>query len=143
MISTVRDVGELTTADIPTDPTSKAFADFRDRAAYVYIMGSFPTHIRSHFTALLSMISRSVMEPSSLDRAFGGVKVNDEMVHRLRLEEHPMVRRTRLMLAEGYKLYRSGALTDRRPYGRIPMKNPLTGRSVVVQIDSSVKDDRA
>lgn len=121
----------------------KAFADFRDRAAYVYIMGSFPTHIRTYFTALLSMISRTVSEPASLDRAFGGVKVNEEMVHRLRLEEHPMVRRTRLLLAEGYRLYRSNDITGRRPYGRIPLHNPMTGVNVVVQIDGSVKDDRA
>lgn len=30
MMATVRDIGELTPADIPTDPASKAFADFRD-----------------------------------------------------------------------------------------------------------------
>ena len=53
-----------------------------------------------------------------------------------------MVRRVRILLAERCRLQRGGAITQRRPYGRIPMHNPLTGQRVVVQIDGSVNDDR-
>jgi hypothetical protein len=143
MMATVKDISELTVSDIPTDPSSKAFADFRDRAAYVYVMGAYPTHIRTYFTTLLSVVSHSVRSPASLDKSFGSIKINEDMANRLMLDDHPMVRRVRLLLAEGYKLHRTGSITERRPYGRIPMKNPMTGGSVVVQIDGSVKDDRA
>lgn len=39
--------------EVLTDPDSKEFSDLRDRMAYVYITGAFPTHLRSYFTNLL------------------------------------------------------------------------------------------
>lgn len=126
--------------DIPSDPASKDYVEFRDRAAYVYVTGSFPTHLRVHYTGLLRLVTRYNKEPVSLDQRTGHMAVNKEAVEKLMLEDHPMVRKVRAMIDKGYLIERSDSLTERRPYGRVPMFHPTTKERVAVQSDGSVRD---
>lgn len=98
----------------------KDYNDLRDRMAYVYICGSFPTHLRIWFTKLITMATGRSREPSALDKAGGAIKVNPDVVEKLALEQHPMVQAVRGYIREGWKIARQRQdYTDRRPYSRI------------------------
>lgn len=126
----------------------KDYTDLRDRLAYVYIMGSYPTHLRTLFTQLIGMATRKSVTPTSLDQLGGAVKVSDDIANRLQLENHPMVRSVREHLREGFKLTRSREdHTDRRPYSRVFLHRKIkAGRTGVFQekktvyINGAVKD---
>ena len=98
---TTAETTSATRDDIPRDVTTKEFRDFRDRAAYVRVTGTFPTHVRAHFNALLCAATEWVKGPSSADERFGHVQVSEDVAHDLQLDQHPMVRRVREEIARG------------------------------------------
>ena len=61
------------------DPGSKYFNDLRDRAAYVYIAGNFPSHLRIEFAGALRQVTRVYRKPSSLYGRVGVVKLDDDV----------------------------------------------------------------
>lgn len=85
-------------AAILADPSSKMFADLRDRAAYMYVTQCYPTHLRPFFTGALTEMRRYA------SRTAGGQGPAFELtfVHQLELDDHPMVVRVREMAAEGW-----------------------------------------
>jgi hypothetical protein len=123
---------------IPIDRDSRTYQDLRDRAAYLYIMGSFPSSLGNYMATLLTLVSRSVQAPSALDGSTGRTQVDREMAERLQLEQHPMVRRAQMLIAEGYGIDSVAAQADTRPYGRIYMRHRKTAHPIVVLIDGSV-----
>ena len=129
---------DLTKDDIPKDPNSKEYIDFRDRAAYVYITGTFPTHVRKYFTTLLRMATESAMGKSSLDGRSGHLKVAPDVVAILRLDEHPMVRKSKTYVSDGYVLATPTSVKDRRPFGKVDLVHPKTGDKVTIKSDGSV-----
>lgn len=127
------------------DPDSKAYHDLRDRAAYVYVTGTYPTHLRRYFTSLLRAITNYHRQPVSLDRRIGSMKLDDEAVARLELNVHPLVRKVQEYINKGYRIQVSRDLTSRRPFSKVFMfKLTSDGQRVAdrvtVQYDGSTKE---
>jgi hypothetical protein len=124
---------------ILSDPRSKDYKDLRDRAAYVYITGSFPTHLRTLMTSLLRAVTKYSRTPVSLDGSRGSIKLDNEMVDALGLDEHPMIRKVKHYIDQGYRLQPSPfSLKDRRPFSRVYLTKD--NDKVIVQADGSVRD---
>lgn len=125
-----------------TEQDSKEYQDLRDRAAYVYVTGSFPTHLRTLMTGLLRKITRYSRQPVSLDGRAGSTQVEQENVERLGLAMHPMVRKTKEFLAMGYAIQTQRGPNERRPYSKVFLYRRLRAgglERVTVQADGSVK----
>lgn len=125
------------------DKDTKDFNDLRDRAAYVYATGTFPTHLRTYMTALLSKITRYSRTPVSLDRRIGSLQIVEDNIQRLSLEDHPMTRKVREYIQKGYRIELDrDSLKNRRPYTKVFLwRNAGAGTErITVQSDGSVKD---
>jgi hypothetical protein len=122
----------------------KEYTDLRDRAAYVHATGSFPTHLRTYMTALLRKVSSYSRTPVSLDGRVGSLKIAEENIKRLGLDDHPMIRKVRGYVAHGYKIQVSRDPKTRRPYTKVFLYResaPGAGTErLTVQADGSVKE---
>lgn len=130
-------------ANILHNSKSKEFEDLRDRAAYVYVTGTFPTHLRKYFTAILQGITRYSRSPVSLDRRIGSMQLTEDMIVQLGLTDHPMVRKAKHFIDQGYQIQVGFSMKARRPFGKVQMfKNTKAGVSerVTVQADGSVNE---
>jgi hypothetical protein len=127
-------------ATIPVEPNTKDYDDLRDRAAYVYATGTLPTHLRTYMTSLLSKITRYNRSPVAMDGAGGHLEVARRNAALLDLDDHPMVRRVRDYVKEGYRIQVSRDLKARRPYGKVFMfrEGPKGFDQITVQNDGSV-----
>lgn len=143
----VRDIkGEarVTDADVEAiirDHKSKEYHDLRDRAAYMYVTGSFPSHLRTFFTRVLSMISRYHSSPGGLDGSSGNQRIDDMMVGKLELEKHPMVMKVREYVDAGWRIQLARGANERKPFSKVFLwkgRNPTY--QITVQIDGSVLD---
>lgn len=116
--------------------------DLRDRAAYLFITGCFPSHLRRHFTRLLVAITTASSRPTSLDGVTGVMLIDRVIVDRLRLEAHPMVQRVRKRLREGYRIAVSRGQNCRNPYTKIFLSrgSGAEDQQIIVQIDGSEHD---
>lgn len=126
--------------NILSDKQSKDFMDLRDRAAYVYVTGTFPTHLRTMMTSLLRKVTRYSRVPVSLDRRSGSISLTPSVVDELQLEKHPMVARVKDFLNYGYRIERTADIKARRPYSRVHLLHPLTSERLTVQVDGSVRE---
>lgn len=99
--------------------------DIRDRAAYVYVTGQFPTHLRKNYTGILRAITAQFTRPVSLDGRSGSIKITSDVVSDLDLESHPMVQEVRRRVDEGFLIRPSGGISKRRPFSRIYMYRNL------------------
>jgi hypothetical protein len=128
----------MTATTIPVMPGSKEFTDLRDRAAYVHVTGAMPTHLRTYMSELLNKISRFTGAGSN------SIEIVRQNATVLGLDDHPMVKRTREFLNDGYSIMTSRDLKARRPYGKVFLWKDL-GRGAVskvtVQADGSVLSD--
>lgn len=120
----------------------KEVEDFKDRAAYVYITGSFPTHLRRYFVGLLRKATNFASAPSSLDRQSGSVMLKPEVIQEADLQNHPMVKKVREYVREGYRIQKSRGVAERRPYSRVFIyKNSNMGAvRLTVKSDGSVRE---
>jgi uncharacterized HAD superfamily protein len=123
-------------------PAEKPYKDLRDRVAFMYITGCFPSHLRetaSHWLRLVSTPSRSL---SALDGQGGVMAVLQPVAIRLALEDHPMVAKARAKIADGYRITASRGPNARRPFGKIFLSRRGVTREerIAVKIDGSVLD---
>ncbi|MTH94678.1 hypothetical protein [Roseibium sp. RKSG952] len=128
--------------NIVNNPNNKEYAALRHRAAYMYITGSFPTHLRTRMTTFLRLISEHTNQPSALDGRSGALSVTYENIESLKLESHPMVIRVRKFLDDGWKIFFDYKAKQRRPYSRVRLYK-TRGEYVtkaIVQSDGSVLD---
>lgn len=95
--------------------------DIRDRAAYVYVTGQFPTHLRRNYMGILNAITAQFARPVSLDGRSGSIKITSDVVNDLDLENHPMVKEVRAKVDEGYLIQPSRGVAQRRPFGKVLM----------------------
>jgi hypothetical protein len=116
-------------------PRDKAFKDLSDRAAYMFITGAYPSHLRGDANRWLGLISRSGCSPSTLC-SLGPLRVAQPIADRLGLEFHPMVLKVREMLEEGYQIVLSRESSHRRPYGKIFLYKNRD--RITVQVDGSI-----
>lgn len=115
--------------------------DIRDRAAYIYATGAFPTHLRQNYNAVLRAITRVFRTPTSMDRKSGSVGVENEAVADLELEKHPMVQMVRRQILAGYSIQTSRSIVSRRPYSKVFLyKRDDPSDRITVQVDGSVKE---
>lgn len=111
-------------------PDSKKYCDLRDRAAYVFVTGTLPSHLRTFFTRALVLIIR-------MHRS-GSFKVDEFIVEHMALENHPMVIKVREYLACGWRIQVSKGPNSRKPFSKILVHRG--GKQKTIQIDGSVKD---
>jgi hypothetical protein len=106
-----------------SDPAHrKAYLDFRDRAAYVFVTGAFPTHLRPESVRLLRNITQF---SKTQDAEMGSVRILPKFVEDLDLTNHPMVREVRRYQAKGWIVSVSPHPDARRPFGRVWIYKPL------------------
>ncbi|KIC28158.1 hypothetical protein [Leisingera sp. ANG-S5] len=122
---------------------TKLHADISDRAAYMYITGTYPSHLRGKATAILRQISRNFRKPVSLDRRTGNRRIEDDAVRDLRLNSHAMVQAVRDKIRLGYLIEPSRGFGTRRGYSRIFMfrlqpDNTICDR-ITVTVQGAVK----
>ncbi len=121
------------------DLPQKELKDFRDRAAFLYLTGVFPTHLRDKYTRMLVQIARHPSGCSILDAKAGVFALNDAPAIKLDLENHVMVRKVHDYEGQGWTMVRSRGPNARRSYKKIFMKRGAA--RAVVQSDGSVLDD--
>lgn len=91
---------------------TKEYRDLRARAAYMHVTGAHPTHLRPFFTGALNVIS----ETFNKSGRFGPFLIDRSAVYELELNSHPMVRRTRQLLHDNWRLVVSLGPNSRRSY---------------------------
>jgi hypothetical protein len=119
------------------------FDDVRDRAAYVFVTGHLPSHLRQTYTGVLRQISLPFNRPSSFDGRSGCLVLLDEAVNDLRLQTHPMVLAVRAKISEGYFIQLSRGLGTRRNFGKVFMfrlggEHTAEGR-ITINLDGAIK----
>lgn len=122
-------------------PGSKVRADVRDRAAYVYVTGQFPSHLRANYMGILRAITASFAKPVAMDGRSGSMKLTAAAVQDLDLENHPLVKAVRAKIEDGFLIQPSRGLQARRPYGKVFMYRPTTKGNdlIVVTSEGAVK----
>lgn len=118
-------------------PKQRPFRDLRDRAAYMHLTGTYPSHLRREANHWLRLISRQGQSPSAL-HASANVRILQRVAQRLNLDAHPMVVKVRAKAKEGYRITVSRGANQRMPYGKIFLSKG--GDEITVQIDGSVLD---
>lgn len=118
-------------------------AKMRDRAAYIFVTGIFPSHLRPETVEALRPMTKYYRRPSSLDGRSGGTILHDDVVEDLEMNTHPMVRKVREKIAAGYLIQRTLGYGRRRNFSKIYMfklnaDNLPFGR-ITVNGDASVK----
>jgi hypothetical protein len=104
---------------ILADPKGRYYKDLRDRAAYVFITGSFPTHLRVFSTRVLVAISRVEKRSATASGLAGSLAVDPDIAMRLGLAEHPMAQKVLEHIREGYQIRVSRGPNVRKPYYKI------------------------
>lgn len=125
------------------DPDSKDHHDLCDRAAYVLITGTFPTHLRPHMTGLLRKMSHYSLTPAALDGKAGSMGLDPAYAQILKLDSHPMVVKTREFIAQGYLIQASREVKARRPFSRVFLYKAQpdgTALKVTIHLNGAVLD---
>jgi hypothetical protein len=104
---------------ILSDPHGRHFRDLRDRAAYVFVTGTFPTHLRVFFTRVLAVVSTTEMAASTFAGRAGSLTVAPAIAMRLGLTVHPMVVKVREYVERGYRIRISKGANERKPYYKV------------------------
>lgn len=99
----------------------KYYKDARNRAAYVYITGQFPSHLRKEAISFLRHATKWFKKPVSLDGRTGKLQLSDAIVRDLDLNQHPMVLAVRKKISQGYLIQPSLGIGTRRNYGKTYM----------------------
>jgi len=115
---------------------SKVRKDIRDRAAYVYVTGQFPTHMRKNYMGILRALTASFSSPSAMDGRSGSIKVQGPVVSDLELEGHPMVQAVRAKIDDGFVIQPSRGVNERKPYHAIFMYRPTRNGNQLITIDN-------
>jgi hypothetical protein len=120
---------------------SKVRDDIRDRAAYIYVTGQFPSHLRRNYMGILRAISASFQKPVALDGRSGSIKLTSEVVSDLNLENHPMVKEVRAKIDEGFLIQPSRGIQSRRPFTKVFMHRRARGGTELITVghDGAVK----
>ena len=117
--------------------------DLRDRAAFVHVTGAFPSHLRAYMNSLLRAVTRYGQGRAGLDgRTSSGFTVAADRISELGLEDHPMVRKARQYVREGYMIELLADPKARRPYSRVYLFKNESGvqKRLTVNLDGSVKE---
>lgn len=123
---------------ICVEQEGRDYTDLRDRAAYLELIGGFPTHLRPAFTKALSHISYFASDRKDHKPSSAGLRIKEDVRSLLALDDHPMVKKVRALEAEGYELRSAASPKARRGFSRVRMGKG--GDEIIVQIDGSILD---
>ena len=114
----------------------------RDRAAYAYITGAFPTHLRERQNDFIRTITTVSRSSTSLDGNSGRLRIGPDIIDDLQLEVHPMMALVRRKLNEGWSVRLARMWASRRPYSKVYLFRQGAGgmESITVQLDGSTKE---
>lgn len=119
------------------------FREARDRAAYVHAAGAFPSHLRKAHSDFLRQIMVLSRGHRRLDGRRADMKIRDDVVEHLELDELPLIRMVRLKVQEGYFIDPRPRIELRRNYWRIYMSRLKFNNDpydrIVLNRDGSVK----
>jgi hypothetical protein len=124
---------------ILADPKSKEFKDLRDRAAYMFITGAHPSHLRIFFTRALTRISKMHNKPVSLDGRSGNLKIDEVIASKLELSAHPMALKAQQYVNDGWRIRVSHGPNARKPFTKVFLHRGKD-EEVTVNLDGYVKD---
>jgi hypothetical protein len=98
-------------------PKSASYLDLRDRAAFIYATGAWPSHIRPRSDQLLSFCT----DWSRRNNPAGNFVIVPDVAERLHLNDHPLVSAVRDHVAMGYRVSEDPASSGerRQPFGRV------------------------
>ncbi|MBP2315442.1 hypothetical protein [Azospirillum soli] len=108
---------------IAADPTSREYAEIRDRLTYTFLTGAIATHLRP-------LTARLVVQASQL--GLSGFVVRPQYVRAFALEDQPMTKTVKDYAARGFVVRGARTIFGRRPYGRVWMAKQVG--STVVQV---------
>ena len=121
---------------ILADPRGRYYRDLQDRAAYVFVTGTFPSHLRTFFTRVLAVITTTERSPTTFAGRAGSLAVDPDVAIRLGLVGHPMVVKVREYLERGYRIRVSKGPNERKPYYKVWLFRGEDQRTI--QVDGSM-----
>lgn len=111
-------------------------ADYRDQAAFVYVTGIMPTHLRKEANRRLTAACGVATGNTSCDGWRKAFDLRPEIVEALDVSNHPMVQTVRTLVGEGWSIQASRGVNARRPYAKVFLRRGDERR--VVQRDGSI-----
>lgn len=119
-------------------------AKIRDRAAFIHVTGIYPSHLRRETIQTLRYMVETYQTLTALDGRSGQFRVHPEVVADLELNAHPMVRKVREKMREGYFIQGSRGFRQRRNFGKVYMfklnADGIKVSPITVKGDGSIKD---
>lgn len=114
-------------------------AHFRDQAAFVYLTGIMPTHLRKEANHRLVAASQFAKGNTCCNGWRKAFDLRPEVVETLDIANHPMVRTVKTLVGEGWSMQSSRGVNARRPYAKVFLRRGDERR--VVQRDGSMLID--
>jgi hypothetical protein len=114
-------------------------ANFRDQAAFVFLTGIMPTHLRSEASRKLVDACQVVQGNTCCGAWRKAFDLKPEVIAALDLINHPMVRAVEALVSEGWFIQSSRGINARRPFAKIFLKRDDKRRAV--QRDGSILFD--
>lgn len=118
------------------DRAKQKLADFRDQAAFVYLTGIMPSHLRKEANRRLVAACGVATGNTCCNGWRKAFDVRPEVVDALDLPIHPMVRAVETLVGEGWSIQASRGVNARRPYAKVFLRRGDERR--VVQRDGSI-----
>jgi hypothetical protein len=118
----------------------------RDRAAYVYVTGQYPTHLRSNHMGILRAVTSYFRNPVAMDGRSGSIGISKGVITDLDLEAHPMVVEVKDRIAQGYLIQPSREVVNgkaRRSYAKVYMYKRTddgTVSMITIHTDGAVRN---
>lgn len=122
-------------ADLLKATGSRLFNDIRNRAAFIYVTGMFPTHLRPEALGFLVVMTEPVGDVLPLCGR-GPVRLSRYYFDRLLLETHPMVETVREQIANGWEVCAPNGPNQRSSFQRVFIRRG--GEQQTVQSDGSI-----
>lgn len=123
---------------------TRDYLDARDRLAYTYITGIFPTHLQSLMQTLLVRLTSYQRTPAAIDGNGGSLKVGDETIDHYELKTHPMVLKVRECIAQGFRVHQNRDIKgkERKPFSKVFLSRatPAGVEKLTVNIDGYTKN---
>lgn len=111
-------------------------AKLRDQAAFVYLTGIMPTHLRSQAYRKLVEACQVAQGNTCCGGWRKAFDLKPEVIAALDILHHPMVRAVEALVSEGWAVQSSRGINARRPYAKIFLRHADKRRAV--QRDGSI-----
>lgn len=124
-------------------PGEKLHQDISDRAAYMFITGCYPSHLRSKATGILRQITHDYRRPTSIDDRKGNRMLFEDAIRDLRLNSHEMVKAAREKVSQGYVIEPNRGMGTRRGFSKVFMFKKLPSQmiydKITITLEGAVK----